>query len=261
MATAPPWPSPLGLWARAALYLAPLAFAAGEALVDHLSEVETPGELQWRRAIVTAARSTPGGTSEDHAQIHFDIVNMTAGEVDTSWIAADYEDCEDQIKELCNVFALQSSSICIWDSIRWYAMAFETAGSGFAESGDAVRVTPINYPGSTTTTDALPYQVACSITFKTALRKHWGRIYVPNFKPSTLDGYGRWEGTGTLDPLVAAFATRFGALQDAGFVPVVASAATKTLFSITDVQVDDIPDVQRRRRARTTLLRKLASEV
>jgi hypothetical protein len=93
-----------------------------------------------------------------------------------------------------------------------------------------------------------------SVTKRTAIPRHWGRVYVPGLTEgaTATGGTGRWN-TGLVDGMGSAFHNFFDAMQTAGFPVVVASTQTDkrlegALLGITEVQVDDLPDVIRRRR-------------
>lgn len=92
----------------------------------------------------------------------------------------------------------------------------------------------------------MPPQVALSVTFKTEHRKRWGRFYLPGLISTTATGVGR------VDPVVcqAVAAATHNLTSRSG------TGAALTVFSRvhwnhedpTEIQVDDIFDVIRRRR-------------
>ena len=109
----------------------------------------------------------------------------------------------------------------------------------------------------TSSTSALPPQVALSVTFKTAERRRWGRFYLPGLTTSGMDAQGR-VALGIMGPIAtaaAALCNRSG------------TGANLTVFSrlhwndqdVQQVQVDDIYDVVRRRRFSVPLNRSVAS--
>jgi len=254
------YPTPLPAWLKAASYLggaAPAIFHAGEALFEYLVPAGTdPTDLQWCHVIATGTRSSPTGTTEDLAQITFDIANITDGAHDPTWTSADLDHVTDALAVYLAAVRVYQTTGFTWKELRYYMRRFKPLNAGFEDMGDPVRIVPVAYAGTASAT-TLPYQVALSVTEKTVLRKHWGRFYLPCPAHTTLDGYGRWTSTVTA-AIAALTGTAYEALISNGLLPVVASAGSSSLLSITQVQVDDIPDVQRSRRARTTLIRSIA---
>jgi len=249
-----PLPAPLPPWAKAVLNLAPFAFAGGEALFDHFSESGSAADLAWLHVTCHAWRSTPSGTQEDRAQIGFDVCKLNGGVNDATWDTAQITGATDKIKSLLGFLAGYQDNNCAWNEIRSYVKRFNEIGPGFAPMGDPVHVETISVIGSSSATNVLPYQVALSVTEKTALRKHWGRVYVPCPSTTTLDAWGRYDAT-TCAAIATIFADAYLALANANYVVVVPSGGSRALLTVTSIQVDDIPDVQRRRRARTTVTR------
>lgn len=249
-----PLPAPLPLWAKAALYLAPWAFAAGEALFEHFSETANAEALAWLHVVYSGTRQTPTGTTEDRAQITFDVVKLSGGENDATWDTSQVTGALTHLNGIVNAISGYQDNNFTWAETRCYVRRFNELGPGFANMGDPVYTVATGWPGTSSATNVLPYQVALSVTERTTLRKHWGRFYIPCPSTSALDGYGRWTSA-TCSAIAGIVGDGYEALGNANYLAVVPSGASRTLFSVTQVQVDDIPDVQRRRRARTTLIR------
>lgn len=101
---------------------------------------------------------------------------------------------------------------------------------------------------------SLPPQVASTLTFITASRKHWGRMYWPAPGADQMAANGPSAGRFLLtfiQEMTAAFATLGGTLASNGLVPVVYSRTGGAALTITALEMDDVPDVQRRRRFAT----------
>lgn len=252
-----PLPAPLPAWAKAALYLAPFAYAAGEALFDALAEHDSAEQLAWLHAVYSGTRLSPTGTTEDRAQISFDVVHLAGGENDPDWTAARVTQALGYLDHFFQNAAGYQSDNFTWTECRAYVRRFNSVGPGFADMGDPVSIRSLNTSGSSSQTNEYPYQVAMSITEKTTLRKHWGRIYLPCPASNSTNGYGRWFQS-VCDALAVITSDTYALLSTNSFAAVVPSAATRTLFTVTQIQVDDIPDVQRRRRARQTLVRSVS---
>lgn len=256
----PTFPTPLPPWLKGAIFLSQFAYPAGEALYDYLQPRADADDLEWRRIVATGDRSTPAGTSEDRAQISFDFVNMTDGQLDTTWTNGDYDTCAGHVGNMLGAITGYQSDNFTWRQARVYQMKFNASGGGFADSGDPIKIYPYSAQGSGSSTQELPYQVALSVTERTVQRKSWGRFYLPCPAMSLLDQYGRWTSS-TCTAVADIVGDMYVAESGSGFLPVVASPTTRTLFTVTQVQVDDIPDVQRRRRARQTLIRAVAPTI
>jgi hypothetical protein len=103
-----------------------------------------------------------------------------------------------------------------------------------------------------TGTGRIPPQCAITVTEKTPWPHHWGRFYLP------ADAATNVSSTGRLDPAVQseianATEAMYHSWSTAHLYPVVAvtqvaKVPERQLLSITAVQVDDVWDVQRRRR-------------
>lgn len=249
-------PIPLNPWARVAITLGLASFAAGAAVFEYLDEAGSADELAWLHVTAHAWRSTPTGTSEDRAQIGFDFAKLSAGGNDPTWDAAQIDPVLDSLTLLLGDLAVYMDNNAYWQELRAYVKKFRDVGPGIAPSGDPVEVRTMSIGGVSAGTVVLPYQVAASVTEKTAMRKHWGRFYIPCPSSQYTDGFGRFTSSLT-QGLSTAVAARYEALANLNYVAVVPSAATRTLFSVTQIQVDDVPDVIRRRRPRTTLIRSV----
>jgi hypothetical protein len=102
----------------------------------------------------------------------------------------------------------------------------------------------------------LPTQDACSITLKTVPRRHWGRFYLPGFTGTQMDDSshrGHWKPA-LCDTLAAA--AKVLCSGPGSNLPVVYSQPLHVTYGITEVQVDDVPDIIRRRRAKKAIYKK-----
>lgn len=131
---------------------------------------------------------------------------------------------------------------------RWYHFSFDDP-----LSGPPTRITTPT-ASSGTKGDGFPSQVASSLTLRTAERKHWGRIYLPGAK--TVGGTGMTIAA-DVDALTSYFRTFVNACDAADLNPVVYSKARQMVASVSSVEVDDVPDVVRRRRPKSSTYRKV----
>lgn len=137
--------------------------------------------------------------------------------------------------------------------VKWYEVQTTAPRSTFKES--ILTGTAPGTPG-TSGGAVLPPQVACSVTLKTVPRRHWGRFYLPGFTATQLDDSGHrgaWKAT-TCDTVAAAAATLCS--TTGGNAPIIWNRLAGTNYGITEVQVDNVADVVRRRRMRRATYKK-----
>jgi hypothetical protein len=121
--------------------------------------------------------------------------------------------------------------------------------AGALKPGPAVRVTPVGAAGTNggfRTAD----QVAMTTTFRTASRKHWGRTYQPGLTVNAHGLNGFFGNTSPVDTFAGAYNTLWTAYNGSalGIVLGVASIKYAGFLRLSTIAVDNIPDVQRRRR-------------
>jgi hypothetical protein len=241
------------------------AIPAGLAWLSHdlAAEREAAVPLEWRRFCVQYTRGTPAGTREDKAQFKLDIINVTADELDVTWTAADYTAVKNALAGLAGDIQAQVSTSYTMSSIVAYAMAFNPSPDllrPFVKTGPPVDVA--TYTTAGTGSAGLPYQVAPAVTFRTGWPKHWGRIYLPTPGTASIDSLGRLTAA-YRNTTSAAVKTRLSGLIDLGFYPVVPvgqldKSPFHALLGISQIVVDDVPDIQRRRRPKQVVTRTVA---
>jgi|tagenome__1003787_1003787.scaffolds.fasta_scaffold20874887_3 hypothetical protein len=260
-------------WSKGAKWLVYSAISppitGAVALYDAIATSDESPPTEWRYLQWRFQRMTPVGTEEDVAIITMNIVNVTGGNNDPTWTAGDYTACEAAITELWTALKVHVNPSHTLTRIDWYVRAFNpevpvgqdvrvVPGPGqkqlnrFVRSGPPVHMTVINQAGSGIGAQEI-YQAAMSVTFKTATRPHWGRLYVPGMGTSEIGGsQGRFDLSRITD-----VANKFAEFQDdlaqQGFHLVVPATQQDHLYAqglnwVTDIVVDDIPDVIRRRR-------------
>src|SRR5580765_7600697 len=122
------------------------------------------------------------------------------------------------------------------------------------DMGDPVLVHNVNLAGTAVGT-VLPQQIAVSITWKTSKRLWWGRIYFPGLTVAALSTDGQVERQ-MLDQL-AQSSVHLTNRSWTGAAAVVFSRKHWTHLDIDQVQVDDVFDVVRSRRANVTTYRAI----
>lgn len=255
----PTSPGPLK-WAKWLVRENSLAMLAFEQFFSYGTVAALSSSVGWRRLHAVCTRLTPAGTIEDKAIMTFDLLNITSGSADDTWTTTDFTTAESKFDTMFAAIASGLSPKLTVSEYRWYRKTFAPAGTVypdgkpkyFADSGPPARVTPKAIVGTGPGTQQMPYQVAISVTEKTSLAKHWGRFYIPNPGMSMFDAFGRVAATTFVQTPVQVC---YAALADAELFPVVPSGAHSSLLSVTQIQVDDVPDVQRSRRPKTTLVR------
>lgn len=100
--------------------------------------------------------------------------------------------------------------------------------------------------GSGTADSELPPQDACTVTWRTSSRRHWGRIYLGGFIESVNDD--GMVGDTFVDAIATAWTNIVTAWQALDVEPVVYNRASLGGLSILAVEVDNVWDIQRRRR-------------
>ena len=171
--------------------------------------------------------------------------------------------CDGHISEWWNsVKPLYSAGYTLKET-RYYRrkfMASMTLDKRFQDSGPPEKITTIASVG-TSASGPNAQQLALSVTLKTHAPRHWGRVYMPAPDVSRIDANGRWVAA-TRTTVANATAELLDDFAGSGFVPVVPvtqvnKQLVQGLAAILTVQVDDVPDVIRRRRAKTTLARTI----
>lgn len=264
MPLAPAMPTPLPKWAKWLIRTAEaVAWQIAQAVVTNDAKTTTVADFEWRYLAFVFNRPPIAGAVEDTAQFGLNLVNVTAGDLDKTWTSGDFTNVMTDVNEWWTAVKPIIGTGYTFKEVRFYRKQFNptpTPASRFLATGPPVYIGTVGTNGTSANT-ALPQQVAASVTFKTPLARHWGRAYVPGLTSNRLDANQRWDG-GTRTILANAFAELFDDLQGREFFPFVpitqvGGSLLSGGFGISDVQVDDIPDVIRRRRAKTTLGRTI----
>lgn len=192
-------------------------------------------------------RSQTGATI-DHMQTGMHFVNV-GGEL----IGAPMDDTgkaaiETLFNSLWNSWKTRAGTNIGLKEYRWYHQTLDDP-----LSGEPTRVTTISSPVLGTVNPGPP-QVAETLTLRTALRKHWGRLYLPAAKFDTTNGD---YGVSDVDALATAGRTFLNGCFAAGAAPVVYSKTKQAAFSISAVEADSVPDIIRRRRMPITRYKRV----
>lgn len=281
MALTPPLTTLWGYGAKWLIHKAGSAIKAGaNELWDVITESDEQPPVEWRKLMFSFQRATPVGTEEDFATISMHLAKRSAGAIDGAWGSGDYSQIDANITELWNVLSPLVHVSHTLTTVKYYSMSFnpdiplgQTAtgidpATGkflnmFTKSGPPLHIATFNLAG-TSNQPPEAYQVAMSVTLRTATRAHWGRVYLPGMSSSDVAGsYGRFAGsaTGFAANAFAEFVDDCGK-QDK-FVVIPMTQADKkyahALNTVSAVAVDDVPDVVRRRRPKQVVTRSVGT--
>lgn len=216
-----------------------------------LGESARPGEgIGVRRATLHLKR-TASGSQDDDAQVHFDFLNITSDAPDDTWTSGDFSALEGR---LTTWWAAVKGQVPTWYS--HYRFSWHRVGSGIVKPNPAARITDLVTPVAGTATSNMPPQVACSISLRTAIRKHWGRTYLPF--GNNMDSFGRVP-TANAGVITAATKALLDGAKSDDFVCVVTSETAQSAFVVDQVSVDDVADIIRRRRWKRVNSRSLVT--
>lgn len=185
-----------------------------------------------------------------------DVVNITNGSIDSTWNDTDYTQCDNGISALCTAALAHMDSNVRCVERRYYRRVFNplTIAAPFPPSGPPERIIPDSRAGALTPTNGMARQVAMTSTDRTAYPRHWGRNYWPVPSAQTIGPTGQFA-TITVDTFASALEAAYELLAASEFFPVVVvtqvqKAPVRGLLTTSQVQVDSLPDVVRRRRPR-----------
>lgn len=264
MPLTPALPAPLLKGAKVLIKSAEAVIPPALALYDYITSPTAVADLQWRYIVLRWTRASPSGTVEDVAQVGFNVTNITGGDLDITWTQADYDQVVSHLNELwLGIKQFVSTGHTLTDA-RFYVRSFRvpmTPDQRFNFSGPPAFLHQFSDPGSNSGL-VLPYQTSMSITFKTPAPRHWGRVYLPGMTATSLSATNGRIDTAVAGSLAQHFAEFKDDLEGSQFQLVVPTTQinkvlTPALQTVTAIQVDDIPDVVRRRRARQPALRSI----
>jgi hypothetical protein len=169
---------------------------------------------------------------------------------------------------------------CGLKEYRWYRQ-----DDGNLPWGDPARVQTIVGGPDWGVGATCPPQISCTVTEETGSRRHWGRFYIPGIAVGALDTdgslldaransiaqlaatlYDSWQSRG-VTPIVLGSIAPGQSLTNIIPVPIIGGTfdrwigknqtdeRVRVAFPVTRVRVDDVLDVQRRRRFESPLAR------
>lgn len=209
------------------------------------------GNIGIRRATLHFDRASYA-PADDDMTCHFDFLNYTSGAPDDTWTTADYTTLETTLTAFWAQLKGQNDPKTKLREIRWHRV-----GPGVVPPNPAERVYAIPTPvGGSGVVGGSMAQQACSVTFHTAVRRSWGRTYLP-FNGVSVNAQGRYDTT-MVDYVVGEVQNVITAAAAADFHLVVTSPRLSAALHVEKIHVDDVPDVVRRRRLKHVGYRKYA---
>jgi len=228
----------------------------GQLLEDELyatSIVFESDDFEGRRMQVVHDLANASPVIADVAITTHDFINITDDLPDNSWDSGDFDAVESAFSTMLAALNSKLHTNHTVREQRWYR--FGPQINPTAQDPQApVRVHPVNDAGGSTSA-MLPHQMTVSVTERTAVRKRWGRFFMPGFSTDILTQTGSISGT-NLDTIADAMHAFYDSCFDAELVPVVWSPTVKRAYSVEVVQVDSIIDVIRSRRPKTPNIRE-----
>lgn len=198
-------------------------------------------------------RAVPSTVSEDVEQFHIDMTLVTGGGPYAMLTDAQKTTAETALLQLWTDLKPYVATNVTLKELQWrdWRMSGPRDKNGILKLYPLNRLTPVGTVGTDAGNNRLPDQVAATVTYETASRHHWGRSYVPAACVNQVSAYGRVM-TAEVDALALAFRTAFNTLNGLGAAttPVVLSQKYRAFLNINKLQVDNVFDIQRRRRAK-----------
>lgn len=207
---------------------------------------------------VEFTRATPTGTREDRAMFTLHLsAEAIGGQAGASLTNADMAAAE---TDLDTWHTTMKPKIAADYTLAGYTWRNFRASNPIGETGlsqySPIRRQTVRSVVGTDAGISLPYQVASTCTFKTGSRRHWGRCYVPGLTASSLTTNGR-----IINTYRATFAAAFQTLLNDLYANSVAtdivvwSSKYRAIMGVREIQVDDVPDIIRRRRGKQAAFR------
>lgn len=214
-----------------------------------LIPVDDPTHLQFNTVQVVFDRTSPTSIVDDVMLFDLTLASTLLG-VETSYLTpTEMGDVETALNTWWTSWKAQTPSSITLKEYRWHQWHV-----GITKPGPAVRVTTVGVVATGAGTSRLPDQVAQTVTFRTASRLHWGRVYTVALAPAAYSAYGRLTDAQTTSRL-ANWETLLESIDTIdvggnGVTPVVWSRVGQALLSIDVIAMDSTCDIIRSRRAK-----------
>lgn len=258
-------PSPLPKWAKWAIALGATPTSPIVNLLTYLgttTDSSDPAAGTWMHCQLVWDDVVSNQTA-DRMIVTIDVVNITSGHIDSSWTEDDFTTVDGHLGSILDNWSAIAQVGVNAREIRYYPRQFNPYGNAhpFTDGGPPIRVTPHAAMGSQT--GQCGHQLALSTTEVTTYPKHWGRMYMPapGCGGTVYTAGGRVSNV-TVDSWATAISGIYADMMDDEFFPVVPTTTvngvpSRSLLGVQAIQVDNVPDVIRRRRPFATTYRKL----
>jgi hypothetical protein len=203
-----------------------------------------------RRCVLHVDRTGQTAGADD-AEFHFDFLNLTGGTPDDTWTSSDYTTLEGYLDTFWAAIKGYVHPADKLAGYHWYRH-----GPGIHPPNPAERVTSRSVAG-TSGSDAMVPQVASTITFRTAVRRSWGRTYLPALTDNAKNSGDGHLATAFCDNVCNAAAALLASAVGHDFPMVVTSVHLNAVLNVESLEVDNLADIQRRRRWRAPSYRKV----
>lgn len=198
------------------------------------------------------SRTVPTGLREDRATITVAIAKDPGGSLYSYLGSPDKATVETALNTWWTSLKALISNQWSLVEYRWHDWAITEPLLGPAD-----KTTTLAVSGTAGTATRMPDQDAGTMTFVTPSRRHWGRVYLPGLAQANYDmSYGRFNST-NVDTVSGYWHTFLGSLASAGLEQVVPSRKYQALLSLSELHMDDVVDIVRRRRAKQPNYRKV----
>lgn len=243
-------------WAPTITYAPPRSayWATQSKDADTIETESALGQPNCWRCQMRFNRTTPTGTREDQATVTLHITKNPGAGVRVRGITSELAGLETIIDAWVTAWQTTMSDAFSFVEYRWFNVDADDplSDKGYPLHGPPVRVTAKSMVG-TGAASRNADQVAASVTFKSASRKHWGRVYLPGPSRSFIDtSFGRFTSS-YVDTLANSTRTMVNSLagSPSGIYELgIWSPRGLAWLNLTSVQVDNVPDIIRRRRAK-----------
>lgn len=219
--------------------------------------------LGCSRVTLKYTRSTPGAVREDLAMTSLWVAKAVGGGLYSAVPLAELATLETALNTYSSAIANAQSNQYTLVEYSWHQVFEDSPRTDDDEHrgqkmGPATRVTVKAVSGATTGA-RLPDQVSSTITLRTVSRHHWGRTYIPGLPSNILGATGGRLLNANVDFLANSLNALHDTWQTAGYQLGVWSMWKPAFMTPKQIECDDILDVIRRRRAKTTGYRAILS--
>lgn len=227
------------------------SYWAGQSMfADTVKAVQPASTLGCHGVRMSWSRDTPAGTTEDRATIGFHVAKVVGGGLFSPLTLAELPAIETALDTLLTTLKPHMSTEFHMLEYRWFEHRASHAAypDGSEVVGAPVRITAKAIAG-TAAVNRLPDQDSATVTWRTTSRRHWGRVYFPGLTPNEMSAYGRLDSA-YVDALAGAWHVFIASLVTNAQTLGVWTYRKKAFLDLSELRVDNVVDIQRRRRVK-----------